>query len=82
MGQFIATLPETAELPAVEVVIPAGRDSRLPRVHRIARCTSSECHGPNTYQFPTLDAALRWVAGYCGPWGCRIRNLLYDLREA
>lgn len=86
MRQVFATLPDAPVLPAVEVRIPLA--ARLPEarerptVSRIARVDRPERHrlGNLTYQFPDLDAALRWIATYCGPWGCTIREMLHHLR--
>jgi hypothetical protein len=80
MVKYIARLP--APPAAVEVRVPTDRCT-LPRVRRIAEFEYPEtCTlGAITYQFPDLDAAIRWVAGYCGPWGSRVRDLLYALRE-
>ncbi len=81
MGQFVIAPPPERELPAVEVVVPEC--PRGPRVRRIVRCECPETRrlGSITYQFPDLDAALRWTATYCGPWGFAVRELVYDLRE-
>ncbi len=75
-------MPATlTRLQAVQVKIFDDRRMK-PRVRRIAAVEHEEIHrlGAITYQFPDLDAALRWVAGYCGPGGCAVRELLHDLR--